>query len=259
MAHRLPALTERQKAHVRKVGRELLDAYESGETDDLSEDTVYGVVEAYPDGHEYVYLVRHGVSTRVALHPGRRAVGAKRKAGRKTATRKKVPSKKVANPRKRNPSRRSPAMDAFTRAYIDAALWSSTDDDGNPLDRDYSTRDFSGATLMQMKRDAARFQREHGDDLAAGSSAQGGRDFWLTRNGHGAGFWDGDWPEPEASRLTAAAKRFGEVDLYVSDAGKIRSYTEKKRVGAKRAAGRKTAKRKVANPRRKAPKRRAKR
>ena len=44
---------------------------------------------------------------------------------------------------------------------------------------------------------------------------------WLTRNGHGAGFWDGDWPEPVASRLTKSAKRFGSFDLYVGDDGKV--------------------------------------
>ena len=38
-----------------------------------------------------------------------------------------------------------------------------------------------------------------------------GHDFWLTRNGHGAGFWDGDWQEPAAAALTAAAHAFGEV------------------------------------------------
>lgn len=38
-------------------------------------------------------------------------------------------------------------------------------------------------------------------------------DFWLTRNGHGAGFWDGDWPVPAATRLTEASEKAGEVYL----------------------------------------------
>ncbi len=42
---------------------------------------------------------------------------------------------------------------------------------------------------------------------------QAGHDFWLNRNGHGAGFWDGDWPEPAATTLDAASKAFGEVNL----------------------------------------------
>lgn len=128
MAHRMPALTAQQKAHVRKVGRELLDAYERGEADDLSEDTVYGVVEAFPDRHEYVYLVRRGISTRVALHPGRRAVGAKRKAGRKTATRKRVSSKKTANPskKKRAPARRKNPDEGFEFVSLDGNMSPAT-------------------------------------------------------------------------------------------------------------------------------------
>jgi hypothetical protein len=56
--------------------------------------------------------------------------------------------------------------------------------------------------------------------LTARDSGQGGHDFWLTRNGHGAGFWDGDWPEEVGKRLTEASKKYGEVYLYVQD-GKI--------------------------------------
>jgi hypothetical protein len=44
-----------------------------------------------------------------------------------------------------------------------------------------------------------------------------GHDFWLTRNGHGAGFWDGDWTEPAATILTNAAKAFDECNLYLGD------------------------------------------
>ena len=48
-----------------------------------------------------------------------------------------------------------------------------------------------------------------------------GHDFWLTRCGHGAGFWDGDRPEPAATVLTKASKAYGEVDLYIGDDGKV--------------------------------------
>jgi hypothetical protein len=47
-----------------------------------------------------------------------------------------------------------------------------------------------------------------------------GHDFWLTRAGHGAGYWDGDYPETGA-RLTVASKLFKPVDLYIGDDGKI--------------------------------------
>lgn len=39
-----------------------------------------------------------------------------------------------------------------------------------------------------------------------------GRDLWLTRNNHGAGFWDGDWPET-GDQLTQIAQGMGEISL----------------------------------------------
>ena len=44
--------------------------------------------------------------------------------------------------------------------------------------------------------------------------------FWLNRNGHGAGFWDGDWPK-HGAELDKAAHSYGEFDLYVGDDGEI--------------------------------------
>jgi hypothetical protein len=55
--------------------------------------------------------------------------------------------------------------------------------------------------------------------MIAGRESDAGHDFALTRNGHGAGFWDGDWPEPAATELTKLSKEYGEVDLYVGDDG----------------------------------------
>jgi hypothetical protein len=116
-------------------------------------------------------------------------------------------------------------IDAFTRAYIDCMLWSSTDnsrdDGGDPLDRNYSEDDLAPEALAMIVADCERFQADNGDDLLEGTDEQGGHDFWLTRNRHGCGFWDGDWPEPAAARLTDAAHAFGEVWPYVGDDGLI--------------------------------------
>jgi hypothetical protein len=54
---------------------------------------------------------------------------------------------------------------------------------------------------------------------------QAGHDFWLTRNGHGAGFWDGDWPEPYAEMFTEGAKSYGEFQPYLGDDSLIYAYT----------------------------------
>jgi hypothetical protein len=126
------------------------------------------------------------------------------------------------------------SLDAFTRAYLITALWSSTGDDGEPLDRDHGLEDLAPEAVESAKRDCARFQTENAETLAAAiesgevkcgpdfdETGRAGHDFWLTRNGHGAGFWEGDWPEDAGEKLTAASKHFGEVDAYKGDDGAI--------------------------------------
>jgi len=119
-------------------------------------------------------------------------------------------------------------VDEFAFAYIECALWAETDQSdesgGRPLDKNFDILDIDGETLAEMAVDCKKFQEENWDDIACENSpgdARAGRDFWLTRNGHGAGFWDGDWPEVIGERLTAAAKEFGQKWLYVGDDGKI--------------------------------------
>lgn len=114
-------------------------------------------------------------------------------------------------------------LDAFTRAYIECALWSSTDnsreDGGDPLDANYSVGDIAPEALAEIIEDCAAFQRDQGNVFADGwTDEQAGHDFWLTRNGHGAGFWDRG-QGPVGSSLTAAAKVYGGVDIYVGDDG----------------------------------------
>ena len=111
-------------------------------------------------------------------------------------------------------------MDEFTRAYIEAALWSSTDDNGEPLDKNYGADDLAPATYDAMANDCYDFQERFSDQVA-GNRKRAGHDFWLTRNGHGAGFWDGDWPEPDATTLDEGAKSYGSFELYIGDDGLI--------------------------------------
>jgi len=47
-------------------------------------------------------------------------------------------------------------------------------------------------------------------------------DFILTRNHHGAGFWDGDWHDPWGDRLTELAHTFPQLESYLDDDGILR-------------------------------------
>lgn len=117
-------------------------------------------------------------------------------------------------------------MDKFTTAYIEAALWSSTDnsDDsgGRPLDENYGVEDIAPETLSSIVEDCMAFQEVHADEIRS-NVEQAGHDFWLTRNHHGAGFWDGDWPDAVGEKLTEASHAFGSVELYIGDDGLIYS------------------------------------
>ena len=113
----------------------------------------------------------------------------------------------------------------FTRAYFEAALWSSTDDTEQSL----VSRTLAAETDRVMRAEAAAFYEmwhahwagHHAFRCGNLEDAHAGHDFWMTRNGHGVGFWDGDWIEPAATVLTEAATAAGVRELYVGDDGLV--------------------------------------
>ena len=130
-------------------------------------------------------------------------------------------------------------LSEFEHAYIEAALWSSMDNandqGGEPLDANYTADDLAPESLDKMLADCRQFLTANQATIDAAAEiglprysredyspeGRAGHDFWLTRNGHGAGFWDGDWPEPAATLLTDAAHAMGQCDIYVGDDGKL--------------------------------------
>lgn len=110
-------------------------------------------------------------------------------------------------------------------SYLETALWSSLDPDdegGSCLDEDHDLDDVSVDFWHEAARDCVSFCEANAKDLeASGLDEEAiGRNFWLTRNQHGAGFWDRGLGEV-GDRLTEAAHVYGEVNLYVTDEGKI--------------------------------------
>lgn len=117
------------------------------------------------------------------------------------------------------------------KGYASAALWSTNDiDTDEPLDQNYSLYDICHAAKVEMKRDIEKFVKENSQALKDSGldDEQIGHDFWLTRNGHGAGFWDRGLEENISEQLTKSAGSFKTVDLYVGDDGIIHSMSEKK-------------------------------
>lgn len=108
-------------------------------------------------------------------------------------------------------------MNKLLTQYVETALWSSVDSDGKPLE-DISA-ELSPCAKAKMKADLdaflARYEALSLEDTYDLTNIV--HDFWLTRNGHGAGFWDGDYSERDGELLTDLAHSFGECDLYVGD------------------------------------------
>ena len=105
-------------------------------------------------------------------------------------------------------------LDEFTIAYLECALWAESWSDGEqdprPFDENYSISDFTPEAIQKAIADCKKFQEENAEDISDANynhtrdtdAAMAGHDFWLTRNGHGAGFWVGDLPVEVAERLS---------------------------------------------------------
>ena len=112
-------------------------------------------------------------------------------------------------------------VDRMESAYLDAADWTDLDEIGEDCTgwaREAFTtareacQDFLGAVEDQL-------DMGHDDIVAAGwGPEQAGHDLWLTRNGHGTGFWDRGYGNV-GDRFANIARTMGGQDVYVGDDG----------------------------------------
>ena len=115
-------------------------------------------------------------------------------------------------------------LTTFQRSFLNALLWSEVYDDPNDngITDEHSIEDIETGTLDTLLKECDDFCEMYGEHFV-GQESNAGHDFALTRNHHGCGFWDGDWPEPESGILTAVCESAGEINLYVGDDGKLYS------------------------------------
>jgi len=86
-------------------------------------------------------------------------------------------------------------------------------------DDHYDLNDFTKEAVRAAVADCAKFQEENADDLCDEDDERVGYDFWLSRNGYGGGFWDGDYEEEKGERLTKASEAYGELYIWVDEDG----------------------------------------
>jgi hypothetical protein len=119
-------------------------------------------------------------------------------------------------------------LDAFTRAYVECALWLA---DENPAPGEWARFEefyprLSEEALQEMIEDCRQFQADEKNLLeityqySGYEVSQAGHDFYLSRNGHGAGYFDRGLSYV-GDRLQKAARIWGTSELYEGDDGKL--------------------------------------
>ena len=123
-------------------------------------------------------------------------------------------------------------------ALAETVLFSECDNHSVPLDANYTIKSFDEESLNRLYVEYQQFISvveekitaavgENWDciddfyDLAQPAINQTEYDYILTRNHHGAGFWDGDWSSEVSQILTDAAQSQSEFTAYVDDYGRI--------------------------------------
>ena len=112
--------------------------------------------------------------------------------------------------------------DDFLRGYIECVYFTDTGD----LDQPEADAELSDDARALCVADCLEFQRREALPLAHAyahhdyDAVQAGRDFWLTRNGHGVGFWDRGLGAV-GDTLTAACRTWPQLSAYAGDDGSI--------------------------------------
>lgn len=113
----------------------------------------------------------------------------------------------------------------FANGYMECLLWSSlhyADETSDPIPFDEVDAILAPEAIAEIEQDLQSFYtHESSSWQAAGmSDEQAGHDFALTRNGHGAGFWDRGLGSV-GDELTKACKPYGPCEPYLGDDGRI--------------------------------------
>jgi hypothetical protein len=99
----------------------------------------------------------------------------------------------------------------FYESYLECIYFTETGD----IDQPESCAELDPDFLRDSLIDCLSFYSRIECYLANGEITQVGHDFWLSRNGHGTGFFDRGYPM--ADKFQAYAEAYGQVDAAFED------------------------------------------
>jgi hypothetical protein len=107
----------------------------------------------------------------------------------------------------------------FEQAYVEALLWAELPEgvEGDPELSAEAEEDVRADCLVFWKRIAPYLKTEVVQEAFPDPVEQAGHDFLLTRQGHGVGFWETEWPQPYRDMFTKWAEQAGEIYVDVGD------------------------------------------
>lgn len=112
-------------------------------------------------------------------------------------------------------------VDDILDAYLEAAIWSSGDGEFD----EYTIFDFADEDKDKAREDITKFLAQVGSMLDETDDEQIGHDFWLSRNGHGTGFFDRDYYDKvTADKLQDIASSFKGKNVELGDDEKLHIY-----------------------------------
>jgi len=104
----------------------------------------------------------------------------------------------------------------FFMAYLECAEWTNLEEPPHGAKPITGGRSFSAEATKKAHDDCEKFIADNCKLLVGLESEQCGHDFWLTRNRHGAGFWDRGYGQL-GKDLTRAAQKFPEQHTWIND------------------------------------------
>jgi len=105
-------------------------------------------------------------------------------------------------------------INEIVNCYLICALWTNDDEE-----------EFEGKTIYDFSEESKKLAESEikwfvtvaGDAIDDIPDDILGHDLWLTRNGHGSGFWDRGYNEDIEKILVDLSKELGYTDIYVGD------------------------------------------